>query len=92
MPKIYERFSHNSFSSYAETILTNLISAYRKPCSSNHILLRLTENWKKIPRQWKFYGYCSDGSLLGFWLYDFWLFSHDLLVAKFTNIIYEMMQ
>ena len=47
MSKNYGRFIHNILSSYAETILSNLMSAYRKFYSSNHILLRLTENWKK---------------------------------------------
>ena len=46
MSKIYERFIHNSLSSYAETI-SNFVSAYRKSYSSNHVLLRLIENWKK---------------------------------------------
>ena len=46
MPKIYERFIHNGLSSYAGKVLSNFISAYRKSYSSNHVLLRLTENWK----------------------------------------------
>ena len=48
MPKIYKRCIHSSLSSYAETILSNFISAYKKPYSSNHVLLRLTKNWKKF--------------------------------------------
>ena len=47
MSKIYERCIHNSLSSYAETILSNFISVYKKSCSSNRVLLRLIENWKK---------------------------------------------
>ena len=47
IPKIYESCFHNSLSSYAETILSNFISAYKRSYSSNHVLLRLTENWKK---------------------------------------------
>ena len=47
MSKIYERCIHNSLSSYAETILSNFISAYKKSYSSNHVLLKLIENWKK---------------------------------------------
>ena len=60
MSKINERCIHNSLSSYSQTILSNFISAYKKPYSSNHVLLRtykkpyssnhvllrLTENWK----------------------------------------------
>ena len=47
MSRIYERFIHNSFSPYVETVLLNFISAYKKSYSSNHVLLRLIENWKK---------------------------------------------
>ena len=36
----------NSLSSHTETI-SNFMSAYKKSYSSNHVLLRLTENWKK---------------------------------------------
>ena len=45
--EIYERRIHNSLSSYAETILSNFISAYKKSYGSNHVLLRLTKNCKK---------------------------------------------
>ena len=47
MSKIYERCIHNSLSSYAEIILSNFISADKKSYSSNHVLLRRIENWKK---------------------------------------------
>ena len=47
MSKINGRCIHNSLSSYSQTILSNFISAYKKPYSSNHVLSRLTENWKK---------------------------------------------
>ena len=46
MSKINERCIHNSLSFYSQTILSNFISACKKPYSSNHVLLRLTENWK----------------------------------------------
>ena len=42
-----ERCIHNSLSSFAQIILSNFKSAYKKPYSSNHILLRLKENWEK---------------------------------------------
>ena len=48
MYKIYERCIHNSLSSYAETILSYFISAYKISYSSNHVLLRLIENWEKF--------------------------------------------
>ena len=43
MSKIYDRCIHNSLSSYAETILSNSISAPKKSYSSKKII----ENWKK---------------------------------------------
>ena len=36
--KIYEKYIHNSFSLCAETILSNIISAYKEFHSSNHVL------------------------------------------------------
>ena len=45
--KIYERFLHENLTSYLETFLSKFISAYRKSYSSNHVLIRLIENWKK---------------------------------------------
>ena len=66
MPKIYERCIDNSLSSFAEKMLSNFIPAYKKSYSLNHVLLRLI-----FPRKLKIYGYCSYGSLQGFWLYSF---------------------
>ena len=48
MSKIYETCIHNSLSSYAEKMLSNFISPYRNSYSSNHVLLRLIEYWKKF--------------------------------------------
>ena len=56
MSKIYERCVHHSFSSHAETILINFISAYKKSYSSNHVLLRLLENCKKCRDNTNFVG------------------------------------
>ena len=73
MLKIYERYIHNSLSSCAKTILSNFILAYRKPYSSNHVLLRPIENWKK-------------SSIIGTVLVDlsktFDCIPHDLLAGK----------
>ena len=45
--KIYERLLLNSLSDYVEKTLSEFIAAYRKNYSSNNVLLRLIENWKK---------------------------------------------
>ena len=49
-------FRKDGLSYYAETILPNFISAYKKSGISNHVLLRLTENWKKSRNKKKFVG------------------------------------
>ena len=77
MFKIYERCIHNSLSSYAETILSNLISAYKKSYSSNHVLLRLKENWKKSRHNKNFVS-----TVLMDFSKAFDCIPHDLLAAK----------
>ena len=54
--KIYERFLHESLTSYVETFLSKFIPVYRKSYSSNHVLIRLIENWKKSLYQKKIVG------------------------------------
>ena len=44
--KIYERFLHNQTASFSNEFLSDFISAYRKGYSTNHVLIRLIENWK----------------------------------------------
>ena len=77
MSKIYERFFHNSLSSYTEKILSSFISAYRKSYSSNHVLLRLIENWKKSLDNKRFVG-----TILMDLSKAFDCIPHDLLIAK----------
>ena len=45
--KIYERFLYDNLTNYVNTFLSRFISAYRKSFSTNHVLIRLIENWKK---------------------------------------------
>ena len=77
MSKIYERCIHNSLSFYAETLLSTFISAYKKSPGSNHVLLRLIENWKKSR---------DNKNFVGTVLIDlskaFDCIPHDLLNAK----------
>ena len=44
--KIYERFLHNQIASFSNEFLSDFISTYRKGYSTNHVLIRLIENWK----------------------------------------------
>ena len=41
---------------YVDSLLSKFIPAYRKSYSSNHVLIRLIENWKKSLDQKKFVG------------------------------------
>ena len=75
--KIYERFLHDSLSKFTDTILSKFVSAYRKSYSSNHVLLKLIEEWKKS---------LDDKNIIGAILMDlskaFDCIPHDLLIAK----------
>ena len=42
--KVYERFIHEILMPSVTNFLSDFISAYRKECSTNHVLLRLIEN------------------------------------------------
>ena len=75
--KVYERFIHENLMSSVTNFLSDFISAYRKGYSANHVLLRLTENWKAA----------LDSNLYtGVVLMDlskaFDCISHDLLIAE----------
>ena len=54
--KIYERFIHENLTPFVNSFLSEFISAYRKTYSTNHVLIRLIENWKKSLDQNKFVG------------------------------------
>ena len=75
--KIYERFLHENLTNYVDTFLSKFISAYRKSYSSNHVLIRLIESWKKSLDHKKFVGAVPMDLLKAF---DSIL--HDLLIAK----------
>ena len=67
----------NSLSEYVENTLFEFIAAYRKTYSSNNVLLRLIENWKK---------HLDNKNIVGTVLMDlskaFDCIPHDLLIAK----------
>ena len=54
--KIYERLLHENLTNYVNTFLSKFISAYRQSYSTNHVLIRLIENWKKPLAEKKFVG------------------------------------
>ena len=75
--KMYERFLHDSLFNFTDKILSKFVSAYRKPYSSNRVLLKLIEEWKKS---------LDDKNIIGAVLMDlskaFDCIPHDLLMAK----------
>ena len=77
MSKIYERYIQNSLSSYTEKKLSNFILAYKNSYSSNYVLLKLIENWKKSRDSKNFVG-----TVLINLFKAFDCIPHDLLAAK----------
>ena len=55
-PKIYERYIQNSITPLVKNFLSIFISAYRKNYYSNHVVIRLIENWKQSLDNRKFVG------------------------------------
>ena len=75
--KIYEKFLHENLTNYVNTFLSKFISAYRKSYSTNHVLIRLIENWKKSLDEKKFVG-----AVLMDLSKAFDSIPHELLIAK----------
>ena len=46
----------NSLIPFSDNFLSVFISAYRQNYSSNHLLIRVTENWKQLSDKNKFVG------------------------------------
>ena len=76
-PKIYEIFIHENLTNYVNTFLSKFISAYRKSYSTNHVLIRLIENWKK-----SLYEKTFVGAVLMELSKAFDSITHDFLIAK----------
>ena len=54
--KVFERFILDQLTSYFKSILSEFRSAYRKQYSCQHVLLRMTETWRKCLDQNKTVG------------------------------------
>ena len=75
--KIFERYILNAMLSHANTILSDKISAYRQGYSCQHVLLKLTDEWRI---------YLDQNKVVGAVLMDlskaFDCLPHELLIAK----------
>ena len=75
--KVFERYILNQMLEHVNTILSDKISAYRKGYSTQHVLLKLTEEWRK---------HLDNNQIVGAVLMDlskaFDCIPHDLLIAK----------
>ena len=75
--KIYERFLHDQIASFSNEFLSDFISAYRKGYSTNHVLIRLIENWRTTLDKNLF-----TGAVLMDLYKAFDCIPHHLLIAK----------
>ena len=75
--KVYEKFLLEKFKPFINSFLSEYMAAYRKKYSTNHVLIRLIENWKKA---------LNEKFLVGTVLMDlskaFNRIPRDLLIAK----------
>ena len=75
--KIFERFILDQLTPYFNNMLSDFLSAYRRNYSCQHVLLRMTEAWRKC---------LDENKVVGAILMDlskaFDCLPHDLLLAK----------
>ena len=75
--KVFEKYLFDQLSTYFEPILSQFVSAYRKHFSTQHVLLRLIEEWRLG---------LGNNKVVGAVLMDlskaFDCLSHDLIIAK----------
>ena len=83
--KIIERFIETKLNDYIEDLLSIFIAAYRKKYSTNHVLIRLLEDWKKNLDKRKFVG-----AVLMDLSKAFDCVPHDLLIAKMHAYGFDM--
>ena len=76
-PKFYERIVKNQMNSFIDSKLSTFLSVYRKSYSTQHVLIRLIEEWKqKLDRNYVVGAILMDLSKA----FDY--IPHDLIIAK----------
>ena len=83
--KIYELVIQEQLTKTVEELFSPYISAYRKNYSTQHVLIRLIENWKEKLDQ-NFY----VGAIITDLLKAFDCIPHDLLIAKLSAYGFSM--
>ena len=82
--KVFERYILEQMLEHVNVILSDKISAYRKSYSTQHVLLKLTEEWRK---------HLDNNKVVGAVLMDlskaFDCIPHELLVAKLSAYGFE---
>ena len=80
--KVFENYLFDQLNTYFESILSQFVSAYRKHFSTQHVLLRLVEEWRQG---------LDNNKVVGAVLMDlskaFDCLSHDLVIAKLTAYV-----
>lgn len=84
LSKIFGKILQNQISTFMENLLSPYVSAYRKGFSTQHVLIRLIEEWKKG---------LDENYVVGSVLMDlskaFDCIPHDLLIAKLNAYGFE---
>ena len=83
--KILERYIQDKISDYIDTLLSDIISTYRKKYSTNSVLMKLIEDWKNNLDKKKYVG-----AVLMDLSKAFDCVPHDLLIAKLHAYKFDM--
>ena len=76
------KYIHYSLIPYIKNCLFKFVAAFRKSCSSSHVLIRLVENWKKELDNKNY-----AGAILMDLFKAFDCIPHELLIAKWMFIV-----
>ena len=81
--KIFERFINDKLLSHVNDTLSDFVSAYRSNYSSDHMILRVIEEWKEKLHKGFFAGAVLNGLVKGVWLHTSWFVNCKINCARF---------